>query len=50
MKDTQQNVRSVAWVMPQGSDFRVLGVTRGGGGGGVKKKQDASKIFILGSN
>ena len=40
MKDTlhiRQNVHSVAWVMPQGSDLGVLGVTRGGGGG-VKKK------------
>ena len=66
MKDTKhirQYFNSVAWVMPQESDFGVLG-----GAEGVKKKffqtwscgisnrprwqaeQNASKIFILGSN
>ena len=32
MKDTKhirQDFNSVAWVMPQGSDFRALGVLRG---------------------
>ena len=44
MKDTKhirRDFNSVAWVMPQGSDFGALGVPRGTGGaqgGGVKKK------------
>ena len=64
MKDTKhirQNFHSVAWVMPQGWDFRALGVPRGSdffqtwscgisNRRGWRAEQNASKIFILGSN
>ena len=66
MKDTKhirRNFNSVMWVMPQGSDFGVLGVIRGdqniifsnmvmwqSNWQGWPAEQNASKIFILGSN
>ena len=66
MKDTKhirRDFHSVTCVMPQGSDLGVLGVPRGSkmiffqawscgisNQRGLRAEQNASKIFILGSN
>ena len=66
MKDTKhirRDFHSVVWVMPQGSDFGVLGVPRGSkifffqtwscgisNRRGYQAEQNARNIFILGSN
>ena len=60
-KHIRRVFNSVTLVMPQGWDFEALGVPRGGGQiffflsgisnrRGWRAKQNASKIFILGSN
>ena len=64
MKDTnhiRRDFNSVAWVMPKGLDLGALGVQRGSKNFFFKhghlayqidgdNEQNASKIFILGSN
>ena len=66
MKDTKQirwEIYSATWVMPQGWDFRALGVPRESNisffkhghvayqiDGDDKQNKNASNIFILGSN